>query len=108
MEKKKKHFVSGRGNFAVLWGAKKSFFSGVLIGPKSLYCFTLIACNFDIYAAHRRSLLQHAAVEDAARAAVRESSDTVHSREAQRQAAPDNPETTGTYHRRGRRCADEK
>ena len=30
---------------------------GVLIGPNSLFCFALIACNFEIRAAHRRPLL---------------------------------------------------
>ena len=30
---------------------EKSLFSGALIGPKSLFCCTLIACNFEICAA---------------------------------------------------------
>ena len=42
--------VSGRGNFAVV-GRQKSLFFGALIGPKSLFCFTLNACNFEICAA---------------------------------------------------------
>ena len=58
--------------------------------------FTLIECNFEICAAH--SLLQ-AAAEDAARAAVHESSDTVRSRKARCQTPPDNPETENTYHK---------
>ena len=45
---------SGRGYFAVV-GRQKSLFSGVVIGPKSLFCFTLIACNFEICAAHRHA-----------------------------------------------------
>ena len=32
-------------NFALV-GRPKSLFPGALIGPKSLFCFTLIACNF--------------------------------------------------------------
>ena len=46
----------GRRNFAAM-GRQKSLFSGDLIGPNSLFCFTLIARNFEICAAHRRSLL---------------------------------------------------
>ena len=57
----------GRGNFAVL-GHKKSSFSGVLICPKLLFCFTPIARNFEIYAAHRRSLLQQAVQQKTPRA----------------------------------------
>ena len=38
-------------------GRQKSLFPGALIGPKSLFCFTPIACNFESCAAHRRSLL---------------------------------------------------
>ena len=52
-----------------------------------------MARSFEIYAAHRRSLLQQAAAEDAARTAVHESSDTVRSRKAPCQAPPDNRET---------------
>ena len=56
-------------------GRQKSLFSGALIGPNSLFCFTLIACNFEFCAAHRRSLLlQEAAAQDASRTAVHESS----------------------------------
>ena len=61
--------------------------------------FCSIAWNFEIYAAHRRSLLQEAAAaaEDASRAAVHvESSDTMRSRKAQCQAPPGNPETGDT------------
>ena len=42
-------------------------------------------------------MLQQAAAEDAVRAAVLESSDTVRSRKAQCHAPPDNPETGDTY-----------
>ena len=42
--------TGGRGNFAVV-GRQKSLFPGALIGPKSLFCFTFIACNFEFYAA---------------------------------------------------------
>ena len=52
--------------------------------------------------------MQRKAAEDAARSAVRESSDTVRSRRAQCQAVPDNPETGGTVTRRGRGCTGEK
>ena len=31
---------------------EKSLSFGILIGPKSVFCFTLIACKFEIYAAH--------------------------------------------------------
>ena len=81
-------------------GRQKSLFSGALIGQNSLFCFTLIACNFEICAAHRRSLLllQQAAAQDAARTAVHESSGAVRSRKAQWQALPGNPETGDTYH----------
>ena len=62
--------------------------------------------------AHRRSVLQEAAAEDASRSAVHvESSDTMRSRNAQCQAPPDNPETEDTYdyHSRERRsCAGQK
>ena len=51
---------SDRDNFTVV-GREKSLFSGVLIGPKSFFCVTLIACIFEICAAHRRSLLQREA-----------------------------------------------
>ena len=44
------------GNFAVV-GRRKSLFSGALIGPNSLLFFALIACSFEICAAHRRSLV---------------------------------------------------
>ena len=69
-----------------------------------------IACSFDMYAAHRHSLLQDAtAAEDASRAAVHhESSNTMHSRKAQCQAPSDKPETEDTYHSRERSCAGEK
>ena len=51
--------------------------------------------------AHRRSVLQEAAAEDASRSAVHvESSDTMRSRNAQCQAPPDNPETGDAYHSR--------
>ena len=104
--------AAGRGNFAVV-GRQKSFFSGALIGPNSLFCFTLIACNFENCAAHRRSLLlllQQAAAQDAARTTVHESSGAVRSRKAQCQAPSDNPETGDTYHTssRERSCAGEK
>ena len=80
------------GNFAVV-GHQKSLFSGALIGPNSFFCFTLIACIFELCAAHRRSLLlQQAAAQDAARTAVHESSGAVCSRKAQCQALPENPE----------------
>ena len=89
-------------------GRQKSLFPGALIGPNSLFCFTLIACSFEICAAHRRSLLlQQAAAQDA-RTAVHESSGAVRSRKAQCQALPDNPETGDTYHTsssRERSCA---
>ena len=68
----------------------------------------LTACNFNFFAAHRRSLLQQAAAEDSTRSAVHESSDAVRSRKAQCEAPPDNRETGGTYHSRGRSCAGEK
>lgn len=48
---------AGRGIFAVV-GREKRVFFGVLIGPKSVFCFNLVACNLEIYAAHRRLLLQ--------------------------------------------------
>ena len=96
------------GNFAVV-GREKTLFSGVLNGPKSLFCFTIIACNFENCTAHRRSLMQQAATEDAAHAAVaHESSDTVRSRKAPCQAPPDNLEIGDTYHSRERSCAGEK
>ena len=82
-------------NFAVM-GPEKSVYSGNLIGPKSIFCCTLIACNFDFYAAHCHPLLQQAA--DAVRASVYASYDTVRSQKAQCAAAPDNPETRDTYH----------
>ena len=97
----------GRGNFAVVVH-EKSLFCGILIGSKSLFCFVhshqMITCKlgFEVYDAPRRSLLNQAAAEDAARAAVHESSDTVHSQKAQFQAPPDNPATGGTYHSRER------
>ena len=69
---------------------------GTNIDPRTT-SVALIACTFELYAAHRRSLLQEAAAEDASRAAVHvESSDTVRSRKAQCQAPPDNPETGDT------------
>ena len=90
-------------------GHEKSLFSGILIGPKSLFRFTLIACNFEIYAAHRRSLLQRAAPEDAVRSAVHvESSDIMCSRKGQCQTPPEYPETGDTYHSREGICAGEK
>ena len=46
---------AGRGNFVVV-GLRKSLFSGAVIGPNSLFCFTPITCNCEICAAHRRSL----------------------------------------------------
>ena len=86
----------GRRSFAVM-GRQKSLFSGPLIGPKPLFCFALIACNFEIYAA-RCCIKQQ---KTAARAAVvHESSDTtVPSRKARCRALPDNPETGDTYHK---------
>ena len=82
-------------------GHEKSLFSGILIGPKSLFRFTLIACHFEIYAAHRRSLLQRAAPEDAVRSAAHvESSDTMCSRKGQCQASPEYSETGDTHHSR--------
>ena len=88
----------GRGNFAVV-GRQKSSCSGAVIGPNSLFCFTLIACNFEICAEHRRLLLlQQAAAQDAARTAVHESSGAVRSRKGQCQALPDNPETGDISH----------
>ena len=65
----------------------------------------MIECNFEACAAHCRSLLHPAA--GAAPAAVHEGSDTVRSRRAQCEAAPDNPTTRDTYHSRGRSCADD-
>ena len=85
----------GKGNFP-----RKSFFYGIT-GSKLLYCYPVVACNFHVYAAHRRSLLQQRAAGDAARVAVNESSDTVRSRNTQCQAPPNNPETEYTYHSRG-------
>ena len=88
----------GRGNFAVV-GRQKSFFSGALIGPNSLFCFALVACNVENFAAHRRSLLlQQAAAQDAARTAAHKFSGGVRSPKAQCAALPDNPETRDTYH----------
>ena len=88
----------GRGNFAVV-GRRKSLFSRSLIGPNSLFCFTLIACKFENCATHRRSLLlQQAAAQDAARIAVHKSCGAVRSWKAQCQGPPDNPETGDTYH----------
>ena len=102
--------TKGRGNITV--GRQKSLFSDALIGPNSLFCFALIACNFEICAAHRRSLLlQQAAAQDAARTATHESSGAVRSRKARCQARPDNPETGDTYRTsssRERSCAGEK
>ena len=96
-----------RGNFAVV-GRQQSLFPGALIGPKLLFFFALIACNFEIFAA--RCLLQQSSRRHAARAAAHESSDTVRSRKAQCQALPDNPETghTDNITSRGRSCAGEK
>ena len=54
----------GRGNFAVV-ARQKSVFPGALIGPKSLFCFTLIACNFEMYAAR---CCNRASAEDTPRA----------------------------------------
>ena len=56
--------------------------SGVLIGPNSLFCLTLIACYFEICAAHRRSLMQQVAAQDARRTVVHDSSDAVRSGKA--------------------------
>ena len=72
---------------------------GGLIGPKSLICFTLIACNIEICAAHRRSLLKPAAAQYATRTAVHESSDAVRSRKAQYQAPSENPQTGDTKYK---------
>ena len=47
-------YITTIGNFAVV-GRHKSLFPGALISPKSLFCFTPIACNFEVCAAHRRS-----------------------------------------------------
>ena len=52
--------IARKGNLAVV-GHEKTLFFGILTGFKSLFCFTLITCHFEIYAAHRRSLLQQAA-----------------------------------------------
>ena len=76
---------------------------------KIVVLFRSIACNFEIYAAHRRLLLQAAAAEDASRAGEHvESSDTMRSRKAQCQAPPHKPETGDTYRSRERSCAGEK
>ena len=85
--------VNCRGNFAVV-GRQKSLVSSALIGPNSLFCFTLIACNFEICAAHRRSLLLQQAAAHAARTAVHESCDAVRSRKAQCPAPPASPAST--------------
>ena len=89
----KNYFLpAGRGNFAVV-GRQKSLFLGALIGPKSLFFFTLIVCNFEFYAAR----CCNKAAEDTPRAHQHESSDTVRSRKARCQELPDNPETRDTY-----------
>ena len=67
-----------------------------MIGPNSLFCLNLIACCFEIFAAHRRALLRQVAAPDAARTVIHESSDAVSPRKAQCQALPDYPETGDT------------
>ena len=91
-------------------GLEKSSFSGILIGPKSLFCFTLIARNFENYyvmppaAAY---LVPGTQQTQRAQQYTHESYDTVRSPKAQCEAAPDNPETGHTYITvsRGRNCA---
>ena len=85
------------GNFRSS-GPRKIFIFWCSDWPQIVKSFHSIARNFEIYAAHRRSLLQQApTAEDASRAAEHvESSDTMRSSKAQRQAPPDNPETGDT------------
>ena len=88
-------------------GARKIVIFWCSDWPRIVILFQSIACNFEIYSAHRRSLLQEvAAAEDASRAAVHvEPSDTMRSRKAPCQAPPDNTETGDAYHSRERSCA---
>ena len=48
-------------------GPQESLFSGALTGINSLFCFTLIPSNFEICAAHRRSLLLQQAAASSTR-----------------------------------------
>ena len=91
-------------------GARKIVIFWCSDWPRIVILFQSIACNFEIYSAHRRSLLQEvAAAEDASRAAVHvESFDAMRSPKAQCQAPPDNPETGDTYRSRERNCTGEK
>ena len=95
------------GNFAVV-GSEPSLFSRVLIGPKSLFCFTPlhVILKFVTHTAARCC----SSSRRRSRAAVHvESSDTMRARKAQCQAPPDNPEFGDiSYHGRERSCAGEK
>ena len=70
--------------------------------------FSLIACNFKKYAAHRRTLLQQEAADAAcARPAVHESFDNVRSRKkAQCQAERDDSEIEHIPQLRKKRCGE--
>ena len=78
--------------------------------PKIVILLHRIACNFERYDAHRRSLLQEASArEDASRPAVHvDISDTMRLRKTQRHAPPYNTEIGDTYNSRERNCAGEK
>ena len=79
-------------------GARKIVIFWCSDRPKIVILFHFIACNFEIYAAHRRSMLQEAsAAEDDSRAAVYvDPSATMRSWKAPCLAPPDNTETGDT------------
>ena len=94
-------------NFTVV-GREKSTFSGVLIGPKSLFCFTPLNAILKMMP-HTAASCCKKQQQQASRAAAHvESSDTMHSRKAQCQAPPYNPETADAYHSRERSYGGEK
>ena len=88
----------------VKWGTKNTIFLFFRLAQNGIFASLSTASNFQTYAAHRRPLPQ-AATQNAARAGVHESGDTVCSRKAQCQAPLDNPETTDVDHSKERSCA---
>ena len=101
---RKRYMSSDRGSYAVV-GRQKTLFLGALIGPKSLFCFSLIVCNFEIYAACCRNR----AAEDTPRAHQHTSLliPCAHGKlNAKHYRTTPKPETHIT--RRGRSCAGKK
>ena len=72
--------------------------------PEIVFCFTLIARNFETYYAARCHCCNKQQTPRAQQY-THESYDIVCSQKAQCEAAPDNPESGHHYHSRGRSCA---